>query len=297
MLLLATSRLPESSNLSVEIKFDGFRALAFKSGGRVRLRSRNDKDFVGRYPAIAQALTSLPDETVIDGEIVALDRAGKPSFNALQNYGSAAAPVFFYVFDVLVLSGKEVMGEPLSHRRELLETKVLPLLSEPIRYSPVLDAPLADLIESVKTQGLEGLVAKRLDSKYEPGERSGAWLKMRVNQSQEFVIGGYTPSAKNFDALVIGVHRNGFTPASRAQLFKKLKPFEVTRCPFANLPESHSGRWGVGLTVEKMKDCRWVEPRLTGLFEFVEETPDRHLRHCKFVSLRDDAGSSGKRRP
>ena len=308
MLLLPSSRLPEGSNLILEIKFDGFRALAFKSGGRVRLRSRNDKDFVGRYPAIAQALTSMPDETVIDGEIVAFNGAGKPSFNALQNYGSAAAPVFFYVFDVLVLNGQEVMGEPLSRRRELLETKILPLLSEPIRYSPVLDAPLADLIESVKAQGLEGLVAKRLDSKYEPGERSGAWLKMRVNQSQEFVIGGYTPSAKNFDALVIGVHRNrqlfyvartrnGFTPASRAQLFKKIRPFEVTRCPFANLPESHSGRWGVGLTAEKMKDCRWLEPRLTGLFEFVEETPDRHLRHCKFVSLRDDAGSSGKRSP
>jgi bifunctional non-homologous end joining protein LigD len=166
MLLLATSRLPEGRNVLVEIRLDGYRALAIKSGGRVKLRSRNDKDFVVRYPAIAQALTSMPDETVIDGEIVAFDGGGKPSFNALQNYGSAAAAVFFYVFDVLVLNGKEVMGEPLSSRREFLEAKVLPLLSEPIRRSPVLDAPLSDLIESVKAQGLEGLVAKRLESKY-----------------------------------------------------------------------------------------------------------------------------------
>ncbi len=302
MLLLATSRLPEGSNVLLEIKLDGYRALAIKSGGRVKLRSRNDKDFVGRYPAIAQALGSMPDETVIDGEIVALDSDGKPSFNALQNYGSAAAPVFFYLFDVLVLKGKDVMAEPLSRRREWLEAIVLPLLSEPIRRSPVLDAPLSDLIESVKTQGLEGLVAKRLDSKYEPGERSGAWLKMRVNRSQEFVIGGYKPSAKNFDALVIGVYRNrqlfyvartrnGFTLASRAELFKKIRAFEVSRCPFANLPESHNGRWGVGLTAEKMKVCKWLEPRLTGLFEFVEATQDGHLRHSKFVSLRDQIGS------
>jgi bifunctional non-homologous end joining protein LigD len=128
---------------------------------------------------------------------------------------------------------------------------------------------------------------------------------MRVNRSQEFVIGGYTPSAKNFDALVIGVYRNrqlfyvarirnGLTPASRAELFKKIRPFEVSRCPFANLPESHSGRWGVGLTAEKMKVCKWLERRLTGLFEFVEETPDGHLRHSKFVSLQNQAGISSK---
>jgi bifunctional non-homologous end joining protein LigD len=162
----------------------------------------------------------MPDETVIDGEVVALDPEG-PSFNLLQNYGSARAPLHFFVFDVLILKGNDVMGEPLVKRRELLKKHVLPHLAEPIRYSPILEGRLQDLIHSVKAQRLEGSIAKRCNSKYEPGQRSGAWMKMRVNQGQELVIGGYTPSPKNFDALVIGYYdgpnliyaartRNGF---------------------------------------------------------------------------------------
>ena len=148
----------------------------------------------------------MPDETVVDGEVVALDGEGRPSFNTLQNYGSAGALLHFYIFDLLMLKGREIMGEPLTKRRELLETHVLPSLDEPIRYSPVLPASLADLIHSVKAQGLEGLVGKNRNSRYEAGQRSGAWQKMRVNQGQEFVIAGYTPAPKNFDALVIGYY-------------------------------------------------------------------------------------------
>ncbi len=164
---------------------------------------------------------------------------------------------------------------------------------------PGLKASLPDLIASVKSAGLEGLVAKRRDSAYEPGQRSGAWRKMRVNQGQELVIGGYTPSDKNFDALVLGYYkngklmyasrtRNGFTPASRVELFKKLKPLETKECPFANLPEKKSGRWGAGLTAAKMAECRWLKPVLVGQFEFVEWTEDNHLRHTSFIALRDD---------
>ena len=123
----------------------------------------------------------MPDETVIDGEVVALDPAGRPSFNALQNYGSSATPLFYYVFDVLILAGEDVTSEQLIRRRELLQTRVLSKLDEPIRESPILDASLPDLIRSVKAEGLEGIVAKRLDSRYEPGPRSGMWQKMRVN--------------------------------------------------------------------------------------------------------------------
>ncbi len=127
-------------------------------------------------------------KTVIDGEVVALDESGRPSFNILQNFGPSKAPILYYVFDVLLLGGKDVMHEPLMRRRELLQEKVLPTLREPVRFSPELDAPLSDLIRSVKEQGLEGLVAKRRESIYEPRLRSGAWQKMRVNQGQEFVI-------------------------------------------------------------------------------------------------------------
>ena len=202
MLLLRTESLPEGDGWLLELKLDGYRAVAYKTGGRVHLRSRNDKDFSAKYPAIAKALGSMPDETVIDGEIVALE-GGRPSFNALQNHG-AASQLFYYAFDVMVAAGEDVMAVPLEARREILRSQVLCKLADPIRESPQFDASLPVLIQSVKAQGLEGLVAKRRDSRYEPGQRSGAWQKMRVNQGQEFVIGGYTPNARSFDALIFG---------------------------------------------------------------------------------------------
>jgi|SRR5665213_473154 len=169
MLLLRTEKLPDGADWLYELKFDGCRALALKSGGRVQLRSRNDNDFAVRYSSVADALSGLPDDTVIDGEVVALDADGKPSFNMLQNFGSAGAPLHFFVFDLLVLNGKDVTAESLVTRRELLEKRALPKLAEPVRYSPELKASLKDLIQPVKAQGLEGLVAKRRDSKYESG--------------------------------------------------------------------------------------------------------------------------------
>jgi len=285
MLLLRTEKLPVGDLWAYELKLDGFRAEAIKSHGQVHLRSRNDKDFNGKYPAIVEALAAIPDETVIDGEIVALDELGRPSFNALQNYGSSATPLLYYVFDVMILASHDVMAQPWAGRRALLQSRVLAGLGEPIRESPELNASLPQLVRSVKEHGLEGLVAKRRDGSYETGLRSGAWQKMRVNQGQEFVIAGYTPSPRNFDALIFGYYegnkliyvartRNGFTPATREQLFKRLQGLEVDSCPFANLPEAKAGRWGQGLTAEKMKECKWLKPTLVGQFEFVEWTPD-----------------------
>jgi DNA ligase D-like protein (predicted ligase) len=297
MLLLRTESLPEGGGWLLELKLDGYRAVAYKTGGTVHLRSRNAKDFSAKYPAIARALASMPDDTVIDGEVVALE-AGRPSFNALQNHGSATGQLFYYAFDVMVAAGEDVMALPLDARREILRNQVLSKLADPIRESPVLEAGLPDLIRSVKAQGLEGLVAKRRDNRYEPGQRSGAWQKMRVNQGQDFVIAGYTPGARNFDAVIIGHYegdrlvyvartRNGFTLASREALFRRFKGLEAAQCPFANLPEAKSGRWGVGLTAEKMRECRWLVPALVGHFEFLEWTPDGHLRHPRFLTLRD----------
>ena len=299
MLLLRTDSLPSGAQWLYELKLDGYRAIAFKRNGTVHLRSRNDNDFNVRYPAVVEALAKLPDNTVIDGEVVAFDQEGRPSFNALQNYGSAPGPVVYYAFDVMVLRGENVMRQPLQKRRELLEKKVLPKLPEPVRYSAPLDADLPVLIQSVKVHGFEGLVAKRCASVYEPGLRTGAWMKMRVNRGQEFVIGGYTLGTKTFDALIFGYYegdrliyvartRNGFTPATRAQLFRKFKGLEIAQCPFANLPEAKSGRWGQGLTKAKMAECQWLKPVHVGQFEFLEWTTDNHLRHSKFVGLRED---------
>jgi bifunctional non-homologous end joining protein LigD len=307
MLLLRSEKLPDDlARWEYQLKFDGYRAIAFKTGGKIHLRSRNDNDFTMRYPAVVRGLANMPDDTVVDGEVVAIDEEGRPSFNALQNLTPGTAVVYF-VFDVMVLGGRDVTADTLAKRRELLERKVLPALAEPVRYAGELNASLRDLIHSVKTQGLEGLIAKRRNSSYEPGLRSGAWMKMRVNRGQEFVIGGYTVGTKTFDALVIGYYeddrliyaartRNGFTPATRQQLFKTFSRLEVADCPFVNLPEARSGRWGEGLTRAKMAQCRWLKPSLVGQFEFVEWTPDHHLRHSRFVALRDDKRARDVRR-
>ena len=299
MLLLKTEKLPEGPDFLYEIKLDGYRAIAFKTGGRVHLRSRNDNDFAARYPSIVKALEAMPDETVIDGEVVALDEDGKPSFNLLQNFGSSKTPLIFYAFDVMILTGKDLMAESLEARRGLLETKILTKLDEPIRYSGSLDAKLSDLIRSVKAHGFEGLVGKRRSSRYEPGLRTGSWMKMRVNQGQEFVIGGYTVGGATFDALIFGYYedgklmyaartRNGFTPKIREALVKRFRGLETDKYPFVNLPEKKAGRWGAGLTAAKMADCRWVKPVLVGQFEFVEWTSEGHLRHSRFMGLRED---------
>jgi len=307
MLLQRRDTLPtDIGRWAYELKLDGYRAIATKTNGAVRLWSRNGHSFNARYPAIVRGLAKLPEDTVVDGEVVALDAEGRPSFNALQNVDSSASLVY-YVFDVIVLRGRDLTKETLDARRALLEAKVLPSLAEPVRYTGELKASLSDLLASVQAYGLEGLVAKRRDSRYEAGRRSGAWLKMRVNRGQEFAIGGYTRGPRTFDALVFGYYegdklmyvartRNGFTPVMRAQLLRKFKGLEIDRCPFVNLPEEHSGRWGQGLTKAKMAECQWLEPVLVGQFEFLEWTADNHLRHSKFVGLRDDKKAKDVRR-
>jgi len=307
MLLQRTDELPtDGSRWAYELKLDGYRVIAARSADGVRLWSRNGHDFTKRYAPITRGLAKLPPRTVVDGEVVALDHEGRPSFNALQNF-DAKAPLVYFVFDVLMLGGRNVMDEPFERRRALLEREVLPTLAEPVRYTGELTAPLRDLIASVKALGFEGLVAKRRDSRYEAGQRSGAWRKMRVNRGQELVIGGYTVGPHAFDAVILGYYegdqlmyaartRNGFTPAVRTRLMQSFRPLETAVCPFANLPEARSGRWGQGLTKAKMADCRWLQPLLVAQIEFVEWTADHHLRHATFIGLREDKAARDVRR-
>src|SRR6185436_15799987 len=157
MLLLRTDSLPnDGDRWAYQLKFDGYRAIAFKTSGKIHLRSRNDNDFAARYPTILRGLAKLPNETAIDGELVALAESGRPSFGALQNSAASGGVFIYYVFDVMVLAGRDVTAETLDARRTLLERRVLPHLAEPVRYPGALEASLRDLIHSVKAQGLEG---------------------------------------------------------------------------------------------------------------------------------------------
>ena len=178
-----------------------------KRGSAVTLFSRNEKVLNKRFPKVVDALASLGGDFVLDGELVAFDPQGRPSFQLLQNNQSRALPVYFYAFDLLNRDGEPLLDLAIERRRELME-RLFAAPEDPLRLSPLLRAPSGQVLEAVRKLGLEGVVGKRIDSTYEPGERSGAWIKHRANREQEFVIGGYIPGAHGFDALLVGVYEN-----------------------------------------------------------------------------------------
>jgi len=294
---LPVGRIPEGEAWVYELKLDGYRAQAIYDGAGVRLLSRRGKDLTKKYPLVSRDLpNAIRVGTALDGELVAFDDEGQLSFNALQNAASETHVVFF-AFDVLVREGKDAKALPLRERKSLLESILKPC--DHVQLSAHFGGRLSRFLEGVKQIGGEGVVAKRLDSRYEPGRRSGSWSKMRINIGQEFVIGGFTPGSNGIDALVVGYYegrkliyaarvRAGLVPASRRELYEKLKPLSVLTCPFVNLPEATPGRWGQGLTAAKMKECIWVKPKLVANFEFLEWTDSNHVRHIKFVALRSD---------
>jgi DNA ligase D-like protein (predicted ligase) len=296
MYALPVQKLRQGQEWLYEVKFDGYRCLAGRDSTGVTLWSRRENLFTKQFPDIAQACERLPPNTLLDGEIVALDERGKVSFNLLQHHRSKAQALVFYAFDVLIYRGRSVIKVPLYFRREVLRRIFADIKAAPIGLSENIEAAPADLIRVAKEFGFEGIIAKRKDSLYESGKRTGAWVKYKVNRGQEFVIGGYTPG-NPFDALIVGYYegerllyaakvRNGFVPLVRRDVASKFKGLEIDTCPFVNLPERKRTQWA--LTKEEMSNCVWLEPELVAQIEFTEWTPDNHLRHSKFVGLRKD---------
>jgi bifunctional non-homologous end joining protein LigD len=290
--------LPDDDRWQFEVKWDGYRALILKSGSSVRVRSRNDKEMAGTYPEIAAAGAGLrANSAIVDGEIVAVDGTGRPSFQALQHRAAHPAhAIAFYAFDLLHRDGKDLTRIPLVQRQAAL--------AEIVKGSGVLlSAPLpgtaSQVIDAVRGLGLEGVIAKRKDSKYDAGIRTDAWVKLKLDRQQEFVIGGYRPGAHGIDALLVGFYdgrslrfagkvRAGFTPHVRRQVFSALQPLLTSACPFTDLPNSRASHWGGGVTSEQMDEMQWVKPRLVAQIRFVEWTADDHLRHAAFLGLRED---------
>jgi DNA ligase D-like protein (predicted ligase) len=264
---------------------------------QVTLYSRQEKVLTPQFPQIAKELLEcLPPDTVLDGEMVALDDQGRPRFNLLQNYRSGSAHLMYFAFDLMVHKGRDVTKLPLSERRALLRSAVK--RSQHVQVAECTD-DLKALDRFVRERQLEGVVAKRADSRYEPGKRSGCWVKMRFNCRQEFVIGGYTPSYLGLDALLVGFYqdsklrfagsvRAGFNPPMRREVHDQIKHLETASCPFANLPDKRPGVWGQGITAAKMKLCRLLKPTTIAEIEFAEWTPEDRLRHASFVGLRHD---------
>ena len=295
---------PAGGGWIYELKFDGFRALAVKSSGKVKLISRNENDLTKKFPEIAEALASLPcTECVIDGEVVALDGEGRSSFQLLQarEMEGYDAPLSYYVFDLVQLEGKNLSGFPLTTRKEMLR-QLCAGVGEPIRYSGELGDDPEALLAEVQRRGLEGIIGKRADSVYEAGRRSGAWIKLKTQNVQEFVIGGYTPPAgarKHFGALLVGYYEKkkllfagkvgtGFDTKMLELLHKKLQAKARDDCPFADLPSKQGGQWTQGITPGMMRKISWVAPVFVCQVKFAEWTRDAKLRAPVFLGLRED---------
>ena len=296
---------PAAGDWIYELKFDGIRLIAIKDRGRVSLLSRNQNDLNARFPEIVDAAKNLPtDECVLDGEVVALDEQGRSSFQLLQarEMEGRKSPIYFYVFDLLQLDGKSLVSVPLEERKNVLE-KLCASGGDPrIRYSGAIGGDAEHLLTEVQRRGLEGIIGKLRDSVYEPDRRSGAWIKLKCVNEQEFVIGGYTPpqgARKYFGAILVGYYKDGdlvfagkvgtgFTTKSLAALHKKFRAEERSDCPFVDLPSRQNGQWVLGITPSMMKKMHWINPKFVAEIKFAEWTRDRKLRAPVFRALRDD---------
>lgn len=305
MKALLVDALPKGSDWIYEVKFDGYRALAVKNGASVKLISRNTKDLTGRYASIAEDLGELQaKQAVLDGELVAVDPEGRSSFQLLQSYqmpAGAKPPLFYYVFDLLHVDGRSLLHQPLEQRKAQLE-ELLRGMPASIRFSSGIQGNIARLINEMQKRGLEGLVAKLKHSKYEPGKRSGAWVKFKWTLEQEFVIGGFTPpkgGRQRFGAILAGYYEGkkllfaskvgtGFNGKWLDSLHDRFQKVVQSACPFANLPESIPG----GLGRSEMPKCTWLKPVLVCQVRFTEWTRDFHLRHPVFLGLREDKKAS-----
>ena len=295
---------PTAGDWMYELKFDGIRLIAVKNGEKVNLISRNGNELAGRFAEVAAAVAALPvDDCVIDGEVVALDEKGGSSFQLLQAHEMEGrrAPIYYYVFDLLQAEGKSLIGLPLERRKELLAS-LCEGAPDSIRFSGEIGGDPVALLREVKRLGREGVIGKQRGSVYEPDRRSGAWIKLKCLNEQEFVIGGFTPpqgARKHFGALLVGYYEKkrllfagkvgtGFNAKLLASLHKKLKAEKRDDCPFADLPSKQGGQWVQGITPTIMRQIVWVNPVFVCQVKFAEWTRDGKLRQPVFLGLRED---------
>ena len=299
MLAVLGSGLFSNQGWYFEPKLDGYRTIAFIDNKKVKLLSRRGLNVTANYPDIPVDLAELPlSQAVLDGEIVALDEQGKSCFQCLQQYpgtksSEKAATIVYYVFDILYLNGYSLTGVPLDQRKLILK-KILPVLSH-VKSVAYFKGSGTKTYEASVEQGLEGVVAKKKDSRYEPGRRSPEWIKIKKTLSEEFVIGGFTTGSGNrskyFGALLLGYYDEtgkliyagnvgtGFNDSILAELRKKLDSIRIVKCPFSEKP---------ALNV----DIVWVKPDLVAEIKYAQWTKDNRLRAPVFMRLRNDKNAS-----
>lgn len=304
MQALAARSIPKG-NWHGEIKFDGYRAIAILERKAVQLWSRNLHRLV--YPEIEHELRRLKAKNaVIDGEVVALDAAGRTRFQLLQALDRGERPALrFYVFDLLRLDGESLLSEPFEVRRARLE-RLVGRGTARIKLSPRFDVKPATLWAESRRLGLEGIILKQAGSLYEPGLRSGTWLKLKNVNEQEFVIGGFSPprrSRSHFGSIAVGYYEGknlryagkvgaGFSHRQLEELHARFLRGKVGRCPFADLPHERTARFGQGMTRAAMRQMTWIRPELVAQVRFAEWTTDGLLRQPVFIGLRADKNAN-----
>jgi bifunctional non-homologous end joining protein LigD len=301
MLATPTDEVPRGAGWTYEVKWDGYRAITTLAGSEATLTSRNGNDLTARFGNVARELPKAlktPD-CVLDGEVCALDESGRSSFSAMQQ-GKPDTPIVYYVFDVLELEGEPLVDLPLVDRRKRLE-QLLDRRNKTVRLSERFDDGRS-LYDAAKQQGLEGVVAKRLDSRYAVGRRTRDWLKIKTHHEQEFIVAGYTKGtgrrASSFGSLVLAYYSGGelvyagnvgtgFNSKEIDKLLDALRPLRRSTPPFREVPKMPKVR---------KSDVIWVEPKLVVEVEFAEWTHDGRLRAPSYKGIREDKAAEEVRR-
>ncbi len=285
---------PDGEEWLHELKFDGYRMLCHLSRGRVRFWSRNQKDWTEKFPNLVKAVEAFPASSVIlDGEVVIVDKAGRSSFQDLQQSmrKSGTAAFVFQIFDLIYFDGSDLTAAPLVQRKQLLEALLASIKGKtPLRYSEHVEGNGNEFFRQACEYKIEGIVSKLADSPYQ-STRNRNWLKSKCIKRQEFVIAGYTPSKKDFPgfgSLILGVHEKGkliyagrvgtgFSIKQRLELQKKLDKISQTAMPLSVKPKDPG-----------LRDAHWAKPLLVAEVAFTEWTADGLIRHPSFQGLRED---------
>lgn len=299
MLATLVDKPPADDNWLYEIKWDGYRALAFKNQSILELKSRNDKSFNDKFYPVFQALKALKFNCILDGEIVVVAENGQADFGALQNWRSEAdGTLLYYIFDILWLEGIDLTELPLTERRSILKEIIIE--NETFKISHDFDTKGDKFLETAKKMGLEGIMAKRKDSQYQIGKRTAYWLKIKANKRQEVVIGGYTKnvgSSKPFSSLLVGVMENGrlqytgkigtgFNVKTQNELLDLFKSLTVNKSPFTEEPDINKpSRFRPNPPKAR---AVWLKPELVCEVSYTELTSDGVMRHPSFEGMRTD---------
>ena len=283
-----------------EIKWDGYRAIAFMDKNRTSLLSRNHTSFNEKYYPVYNAIKEWRIQAVVDGEIVATDKNGKPDFGALQNWRSEIdGQLNYYVFDLMWFNGYDLTGVPLKERHKLL-SQLIPEGASIIRLSETFDSSASELLKAVSKMGMEGIMAKKEESLYYQGTRTRQWLKMKSGIRHEVVIGGFTrnpDSGKPFSSLLVGVFKKrklqytgkigtGFSIRLQEDLIRRFKPFIRKTNPFSdNIDVNKRSRFQ---SEPQNASVTWVKPELVCEVSYAEVTTDGVMRHPSFKGMRED---------